>query len=174
MTEKEYEVANIQYGTVKKKADLLRRTPILTPQKLRHAIKSFGEPIPVSLLEAEEYAIDFCDYLLDEQGEYYDQFNEGILRETLIGYIKHEVWIIKQKTRSIVDPRCSVAMDIRKSLKDSISAFAQIAGRTVKNCADGLPVPTQKELRITMIEAAEASIEKTHGDQMIAIGLLEG
>lgn len=172
MNERDLEQRNLQYGTVKKKADLLKRTGV-SPNKIRHGVKKFDEPVPGVLSEAGDYAADLLDFLLDYDTEYYEQFPEASLREDIVDYVKGEVWIIKHKARTIEDDKCMVAMDLRKCLKDSITSFAQIAGRTVKNVAEGLPMPEKRELRELMIDAAEESIEITYGRPLRNINLLE-
>ncbi len=162
MSEKELEEEYLHFGTVKKKADLLEGLD-LPPAKLRHAVKKFGEPIPSTLKEGGEYAADLFDFLLDFDETYYGKFPEERLRERLVGYVIHEIWIIKLKSRTISTKKCAVAMDLRKCLKDHATSVAQISGRIVKNVAEGLPMPTKRELRELIQESADEVVEITFG-----------
>ncbi len=171
MTEKELEVDWLQFGTAKKKADLLRRTGV-SPNKIRHALKKFGVPVTGKLTEAAEFTSDFFDFLLDFDGGYYDQFPERNLFEDIFDYVRGEVWIVKHKARDISIPSSMVALDLRKCLKDHATNVAQIAGRTIKNVGEGLPVPTRKELRELFIESADEVAEITFGAPLKNINLL--
>ena len=170
--ERRIEKETLQFGTVKKKADLLEGVDI-SPNKLRHAVKKFDEPLPSLLSEAEEYTADLFDFLLDFDETYYERLPESKFRERLSGYVLHEVWLIKLKNRTILNKDCAVAMDMRKCLKDHATNVAQIAGRVVKNVAEGLPMPTKKELRELIMESADEVVEVTFGDPLKEIKLLK-
>ncbi len=172
MTEEELEVEFLHYGTVKKKADLLLGLD-LSPNKLRHAIKKFEEPLPEKLIDGAEYAADLFDFLLDFDEGYYEKFPEQRLRERLIGYVYHEIWLAKLKHRDIRVKGSAVAMDMRKCLKDHATNVAQIAGRVVKDVAEGLPTPTKKELRELIQESADEVVEITFGGPLKEIKLLK-
>ncbi len=171
VTEELLEVEWLQFGTAKKKADLLKRTGV-SPNKIRHALKKFGFPVPGKLIEAEEFTADFFDFLLDFDGSYYEQFPERSIFDDIFDYIRGEIWIQKHKKRYILIPTAMVALDIRKCLKDHASNIAQIAGRIVKNVGEGLPEPTKKELRSLFIESADEVAEISFGALLKKIKLL--
>jgi len=170
--EEQVERDTLHFGTVKKKADLLDDVDV-SPNKLRHAVKKFGEPIPGLLLEADEYTSDLFDFLLDFDEKYYEKLPESKFRERLAGYVLHEIWLVKLKRRTILNKDCAVAMDMRKCLKDHAANIAQIAGRLVKNVAEGLPTPTKKELRELIQESADEVVEVTFGTPLKEIKLLK-
>ncbi len=173
MTERELEQKWLKHGTVKKKADLLLGID-LSPNKLRHAVKKFGEPIPQLLADGEDYAGDLFDFLLDFDAPYYEKMPESKFRERLTDYVYHEIWQVKHKTRNIEDNICTVALDMRKALKDHATNIAQISGRVVKNVADGLPAPEKKELRELIQKSADEVMEKNFGRLLSNAQLLTG
>jgi hypothetical protein len=172
MTEKELEIEHLHYGTVKKKADLLKGLKI-SPLKLHYAIKKFGQPIPQNLMDGEVYAIDFFDFLLDFDESYYEKFPESLLRERIAGYIHHEIWLEKLRLRHFENQKCAVAMDMRKCLKDHAANIAQIGGRVIKNVAEGLPVPTKAELLPLFQESADEVAEIAFGAPLAELKLLK-
>jgi len=171
MTEKELEIEHLHYGTVKKKADLLKGLKI-SPLKLHYAIKKFGQPIPQNLMDGEAYATDLFDFLLEFDNGYYEKFPGADLRERLIGYVYHEIWLEKQKHRLFENRECAVAMDMRKCLKDHAANMAQIVGRIVKNVAEGLPVPTKAALLLLFQESADEVAEIAFGSPLAELKLL--
>ncbi len=171
MTEKELEMKWLRCGTVKRKADLLQRTGV-SPNKLRHALKKFGVGLPETLYGAPEYAVEFFDFLLDFDGDYYEKYPERNLLEDVVDYVMGEVWIIKHKTRTIENDSCIVALDVRKCFKDHAANIAQITGRVMKNRADGLPVPERKELRQLFMDSADEVAEATFGEMLKRVELL--
>ncbi len=173
MTEKELEVEWLQFGTAKKKADLLRRTGV-SPNKIRHAIKKFSEPLPGKLTDAEEFTAEFFDYLLDFDSGYYEQFPERNIFEDIFDYVRGEIWIVKHKARDISIPSSMIAVDMRKCLKDLATQIAQIAGRAVKNAGEGLPLSTGREIRELITEAADEVAELHFGAPLRNINLLPG
>jgi hypothetical protein len=171
MTEKELELEYLHYGTVKKKADLLKGLKI-SPLKLYHAIKKFGQPIPQNLTDREVYAADLFDFLLDFDESYYGKFPEDTLRDRLNGYISHEIWLEKLRLRHFENQKCAVAMDMRKGLKDLAANMAQIGGRLLKNMADGLPLPTKTEFLRLFQESADEVAEIAFAAPLAELKLL--
>lgn len=154
MEEIEFEQNNLQYGTAKKKAELMSNTNI-SPVKMANAVKKFGKPMPSVLSEAESYASDLFDYLLDSDPTYYGQFDEDILMLDIAAYVMGEVWLLKHKSRAILDNRCAVALDMRKVLKDGLCAWSQTVGHMLKHSPEALQLMDKESVRVMLIEAAE-------------------
>lgn len=172
MEEIDFELENLRFGTAKKKADLLKKTKI-SPVKLASAVKKFGEPMPSMLADVETYTVDFFDFLLESDPEYYGQFVEEDLESDLAAYVNGEVWSVKHNNRSIVDKRCAVGMDIRKMLKDANSAFAQTIGHLIKHSPkEALEMIESGELRVKLIEVVEGVVDEKIERPLRQLGLL--
>lgn len=172
MTEIEFENLYLQHGTAKKKAELLGLTNI-SPVRMAALVKRFGEPIPSTLQDVDMYAADLFDFMLDTESGIYGQFVEEDLMLDVTRYVAGEVWGVKHKSRSIIDPRCAVALDLRKCLKDAMSGIAQIAGHMLKHSdraeLEGL---SKDNLRTMFIEAAEEAQEEVFGKALDQAKLL--
>jgi hypothetical protein len=68
-----------------------------------------------------------------------------------------------------------VALDLRKVMKDAVTAISQFAGHYIKHSpaaeVEGLD---RGKLRIMLIEAAEEAIEESFGSLLEGLGLLGG
>lgn len=172
--EMELEMALLQHGTVKRKGELLSKT-MVSPLRLVAAVKKFGEPIPGRLVDGEEYARDLFDHLLDSDSEFYGQFQEEALLFDLQRYVYGEIWAVKHKRRDVLNPTAMVALDLRKVMKDAVTAISQFAGHYIKHSpaaeVEGLD---KGKLRVMLIEAAEEAIEESFGNLLSGLGLLGG
>ncbi len=169
MKEIEIEKRLSHLGTIKKKADLLRKTD-LTPAMVNGAVRRMGEKLPVELKYAEPFALELFDFLADDEHPVFDQCTEAAVREDLIDYITGEVWQLKHKTRTIKNSEIAIFMDVRKLLKDHRTAQAMLINRSLKNHE----ISDRSDLRIAFQEEVEKMDDNILENYFISAGLLPG